>query len=180
MSCAPAPAAGPTIEQTTAAGMASAVVTESTSVATSVASSSAVAATSSAASSASTVTTAAPAASAPQPQKQVNRDDYYYIRNIHKRPMRDGPRAGWDLVVRKADGCLLVIAQHRDSRGRSAKETPIGATSRFSKDAETLKVVRERLSGDGLASAAIAKIMRKLDRCPLGHRTLVSIKRKQP
>ncbi len=182
-SCAPAPAAGPVVAPSASTTSATASPLPSTkSIPTSTAASTSSSA-EPAATAATTATTAAAATAITTAQptvNQINRDHYYYIRNIHKRPMRNGPRAGWDLVVRKADSCLLVIAQHRDKHRRSAKEKPVGASNRFSNDAETLKVVRERLSGDGLSVAAVAKIMGNLDRCPLGHRTLVSIKRKQP
>ena len=51
-----------------------------------------------------------------------NRQHYYFLRNVHKRPIRHGPTAGWDLVIRKQDSCLLVIASSGSYRGKQIIE----------------------------------------------------------
>ena len=115
------------------------------------------------------------AAPAPKPKRTVVKsDDYYWIRNIHKRPMVGGPTAGWDLVVRKADGCLLEIFGGRHPPDPPVnQERKLGKRTRFQHGPETTKQVSERLKQHGLKPGAIARIVGRMHRCPLGFRDLV-------
>ena len=96
-------------------------------------------------------------------------DAYLLLDNNHMRPRRGGPTASWDLVLRKEDSCLLVIATRGDSSGRRhAREIPVAESGRFDYDAEKLT----KLLGHHLPESAVARVMPRLHDCPLHFRTL--------
>lgn len=101
---------------------------------------------------------------------------YYHITNQHKRPMRGGPTAGWDLMVRKADDCLLVIASDGSPNGeRNVQEVEVGQAGRSQRKAETTGRIREALARHGLGEPEIARIVANMHTCPLGFRVLLAV-----
>ena len=106
-----------------------------------------------------------------------DRDAYYFLNNQHKRPTRDGPRAGWDLVVRKQDHCLLVISARTSNaehgRKRKVVEGEVGAFNHFERpDADTLRTYLEPYFTED--PQGLEEVVENHERCPLGYRVLIN------
>lgn len=107
------------------------------------------------------------------PGDAVAWDEYHHVDNQHKHPMPDGPTAGWDLSVRKVDGCLLVVASESDGRGfRESREEPF-AGSRFDDGGDVAPRVRDALSHGEVGEGEIDRILSRMHECPGGYRVLV-------
>ncbi len=97
---------------------------------------------------------------------------YIYLRGNDKRSFPGGPRAGWSLVIRKADSCLLVIATHKSSDGRRViREESVEESGRFDRDANDVR--RQLTRRYGLSVEKVEAIIEKMGQCALGYRTLV-------
>ena len=92
---------------------------------------------------------------------------YLFLRGNDKRSLPGGPRAGWSLVIRKADNCLLVIATHQSSGGRRVIEE----SGRFDRDVDDVR--RQLTRRYGLSTEEVDSIVEQMDRCALGYRTLL-------
>ena len=104
------------------------------------------------------------------------REDYIWLDNVHKEPMPGGPTAGWDLALRRADGCLLIIESSTGAGGKNREviERSYQSSDRFQYEPNQLeKFLLRRLEREGIHGVEAARLVKEHDKCSLGHRLLI-------
>lgn len=97
---------------------------------------------------------------------------YIFLRGNDKRSLPGGPEAGWSLMIRREDGCLLVVATVRSGRGHlTITEESVEESGRFERDADDVR--RQLVRRYGLGGQEVETLVANMDRCLLGYRVLV-------